>query len=1043
MLCSTGELRARLTLLFGLLLGCSAELTGGPRPDAQATVLSECADTDCDDGNACTLDRCAADGSCEHEVVSCDDGDACTLDRCTEVGTCEHVTLSCDDGDPCTTDSCNARTGCQHTAVICDEDDPCQSYCDSAAGGCRSGRAPVGTVCADVDKPCQLADTCDSEGHCVDNGLQPSGAICRAAQGECDLADTCDDSGECVDRGHAPQGGLCGDATDTPCDARDTCDGQGNCLPNLAAAGSLCGDTLESTCSAADTCDGRGNCLLNHAATGTSCDDCDSGHCEGCRQGICVDAEADCGVDNIAPSAAFGLSQRLVDSDCSLQAGASVEGYQLSTYATGFTKPVQVTFAPNDPAGDCLYVVQLDGRVYRMSRNDPDSRRVFMTVTGLQYSGSATSGHGLHSIAFHPNYPDQPYVYAAFLGSGSVGRVARFTIGEPGQSCNAAVANPSEQLELLSIWQRNSNHNVNQVVFGADGLLYVAVGDGGGSNDSPQQNAERDNSLNGKILRIDVDRATPYAIPAGNMNSESGSVACGTRACDNGQCAAPCREVFAKGLRNPWRLSVDPATGDLYTGDVGQNAWEEVNLIRAGGDYGWNNAEGDDSSFERPLVAYPIGSEGRSITGGVVYRPTGDARAPSLVGHYLFADFVSNRVWALRKDQQTGVGSPAAGSMRGTHADPSHLRFILSANPGSIAGMGVDGNGELYLAHFGGTITQLAETHAGSGPPETLSDTGCYEEPRSQRLAPAFIPYEVNSPLWTDGAQKRRYILLPGSDSKITLPQGASTSEEAAHQTWTFPTGTILVKEFWQAFGNPPQPKPLETRFLVKRGTSRWDGYSYRWLDDGSDAELLEDESRQQCYDADGRRSDGACAYTHYFPSRGDCGSCHRQEVGVVLGLRTAQLNRLHDYDGVIDNQLRAMNNIGLFSPPLLAPGQDYPAMPDPRDSDRCPDPDKRARAYLAANCAQCHNGGGGTAMDLSFLASLPATQSCDQPPSAGDLGVADARIVAPGAPERSLLYLRALRRGEGQMPPIGSLRADDDGTALIREWIEDLPDCR
>jgi uncharacterized repeat protein (TIGR03806 family) len=298
---------------------------------------------------------------------------------------------------------------------------------------------------------------------------------------------------------------------------------------------------------------------------------------------------------------------------------------------------------------------------------------------------------------------------------------------------------------------------------------------------------------------------------------------------------------------------------------------------------------------------------------------------------------------------------------------------------------------------------------------------------RSLTPAPALIPYSVNVPLWSDGASKSRYLVLPA----------AGKVEFDATGQWIFPVGTVFVKTFELEPGSPGGEQRLETRLLVhnERG---WAGYTYLWNDERSDARLLDTALRRTYTPANGSAA-SATSQEWYFPSRSDCNACHTQVAGHVLGLNTRQLNRTHDYGATKANQLAVLAGLGVFAEAPQAAPKDHEAFPD--WDDRAASVDRLARAYLDVNCAICHAPGGtGVARaDLRYHTPLAAAHVVGQEPGQTRLGGADSRVVAPGAPQRSELFLRMVALEAGRMPTLASSRVDWDAVRIVGRWIERL----
>ncbi len=572
-------------------------------------------------------------------------------------------------------------------------------------------------------------------------------------------------------------------------------------------------------------------------------------------------------------------------------------------------------------------------------------------------------------------------------------------------------------------------HDGGCLAFGPDGYLYIAAGDGGG-----EENGQGLGDLSSSVLRIDVDHpggGRLYGVPGDNpLIGLAG--------------ARP--EVWAYGLRQPWRFSFDRATGDLWAADVGQDLWEMVYLVKRGGNYGWNIREGSHpyqpwrkpgpSPILPPIVEHSH-AEARSLTGGFVYR---GARLKDLAGAYIYGDYDTGKIWALRYDGGKVV--------RHVEIADSSLRIVA---------FGEDATGELYLVdHIRGGIHRLVPSPPSAGWvdfPRKLSETGVFASVRDLRPAPGLIPYTVNAPLWSDGAVKQRYLAMPG-EGKIefdTIFFPESATGRGPHG-WKFPDGTVLVKTFFLDLeqGNPARRVRLETRLLHHErlvgteevGDQFWRGYTYIWDDDQSDATLLADpRGLDRTYTiADRHVPGGSRRQTWHFPSRTECMLCHTMPAKFVLGVNTLQMNRDFDYGGVVDNQLRAWEHAGLFAKPLPAPPEKLPSLVDPADHTK--DLDRRARSYLHANCSHCHRafGGGNANFQLLATIALEETGIVGARPALGAFGIPEARIVVPGDPARSVMLHRMSTPGVGRMPPLASSVPDEPALRLLREWVRELP---
>jgi uncharacterized repeat protein (TIGR03806 family) len=298
-----------------------------------------------------------------------------------------------------------------------------------------------------------------------------------------------------------------------------------------------------------------------------------------------------------------------------------------------------------------------------------------------------------------------------------------------------------------------------------------------------------------------------------------------------------------------------------------------------------------------------------------------------------------------------------------------------------------------------------------------LSDTGCVTPQDPSAPASGLIPYDVAAPFWSDNAAKERWLAIPGG---TTIGVGADGD-------FDFPNGTVLMKHF--RLGG----ELIETRLFMRHPDGDWGGYSYEWNAQGTNATLVQ-----------GGKTVVIDQQDWIFPSGNDCLTCHTSAAGFALGLEVAQLNHDFTYPSTsrTANQLLTLDQIVLFDSPLGDPSL-QPELADPDDFGVTLD--AAARAYLHTNCAHCHRPNGPTqsSMDLRFATLLDATAACDAAPQMGDFGLTNARIVAPGAPDSSVLLARMNRRDAQAMPPLASNEIDTAGVGLVRNWIADLNGCQ
>ena len=707
------------------------------------------------------------------------------------------------------------------------------------------------------------------------------------------------------------------------------------------------------------------------------------------------------------PGTVVGLDARPSNLTCvappkTTGGGATIQTQRVFPGLT-FNQPLAMLQAPGDDTR--WFVVQKGGTV-RVFQNTPN---VATASNFISVTVNASSEGGLLGMAFHPQWATNRFAFLSFTeGTPMVSTVARFTSNDGGFTLSLGT-----RANIIRVPQPAGldNHKGGHIAFGPDRLLYFGLGDGGGGGD-PENTAQDTTDLLGSMLRLDVDGGTPYAIPASNPFASA--ALCDQRAhtvsTDN------CPEIYAWGLRNPWRWSFDSAsaTPDLWLGDVGQGAFEEIDRVERGGNYGWDCREGTSThSSAAPVCSTATGlidpvhqygrSLGFSVTGGYVYR---GSAIPGLVGNYLFADFGSGRIWRL---VPSGSGFAA--------------EELLDTSL-SIASFGQGNDGELYVVDLtGGGLHKIVPAGGQSpGPPVAtqLSATGCMNPANPALPASGLIPYEPAAPFWSDNATKERWLALPNSTSIGVGSDG----------DLNFPNGTVLVKHF--RLGGAL----IETRLFMRHPDGDWAGYTYEWNSQRTDATLVQGGKTV---------SVGSPPQNWIFPSGNDCLTCHTTAAGFSLGLEAAQLNHdfLYSSTGRTANQLRTLDAITMFTTPLGDPAL-QPSMPDPFDASA--PLAQRARAYLHTNCAHCHRTGGPTPspMDLRYSTLLSSTNACGVAPQSGDLGLGGgARIIAPGDAGSSVLPARMNRRDANGMPPLASNVVDAAGVALVQQWIASLTTCQ
>lgn len=690
----------------------------------------------------------------------------------------------------------------------------------------------------------------------------------------------------------------------------------------------------------------------------------------------------------------------------------------------------------------------------------------------VQYDGVA------YSIAFHPKFSENGFVYVGWNGAGKKGpkqtRVTRYQMKTNQTTTEPTIDFDPDSATTIIEWD-SDGHNGGAITFGLDGMMYVTSGDGTSDSDRNVVGQGLDHLLS-KALRIDVDHPADgkmYSIPDDNPFLKREGVQ---------------PETFAYGLRNPWRMTTDPKTGRIWIGNNGQDLFEQIYLLERGANYGWSVFEGSQPFYPnrqlgpdphtKPIFEHHH-TEARSLTGGVVYY---GKKLPELYGAYLYADHSTGKIWGAKLDDQNKIV---------WHKELADTVFQIT----SIA---IDADGELLIADQKGNqeggVYSLEPNDSPRDPasfPKKLSETGLFESVVGYVPSRSLIPYGVNSPLWSDGALKSRFIALPPTmvDRGQEVPSKIDFTETRG---WNFPNDTVIVKSFAfeTAVGGKRVERWIETR-LLHRYEGEWIGYSYMWNEEQTDAELVVKEGADRTYRVivGGVEQD----LKWHYPSRTECMVCHSRAANYVLGLSTSQMNGSFHFDSrglsqpdpSSENQLERLERMNLLriatsdaqkqvvrnrlendhadwskekveeewkrltsttnqrnfdTDNLFATDPELKGkLANPYDSTA--DLTTRAKSYLHANCSVCHveAGGGNAQIDLEFETALEKMKLVDIRPVHHTFDLPDARLVAPGSPERSVLLHRVSKRGTGQMPPVATNIVDKEAVAMLKEWIEEL----
>ena len=639
---------------------------------------------------------------------------------------------------------------------------------------------------------------------------------------------------------------------------------------------------------------------------------------------------------------------------------------------------------PGQP--DYWYGIVKQGQVIRFeNRDDVADYEIVLDISDRVLTEGES---GLIGLVFHPEFETNGriFLYWVAVGDPIMTYLSEFTSNDGGLTLD-----PASERVLLSLAHTTSRHKGGHMEFGPDGYLYLGIGDGG-----PSDQAQDVNSLFGTMIRIDPDGGDPYAIPADNPFAAGGG--------------AP--EIYAWGFRNPWRWSFDRATGDLWLGDVGRNSWEEVDIVKKGGNYGWPILEGNQChppevatcnsvGMTNPVFVYPHGEASTAIIGGFVY----DGKLlPELKGKYVFAD-IGRKVLVLENQPD--------GSYEAVQLVDSGL------SDSGIWSLSRDLEGEMYVVKPDGIFRLVpnAPVFVEDLFPKTLSETGCFLADDPAQPASGVLPYDLNLTFWSNGALKERFMAIPDGESIVVDPAG----------DWEFPIGSVLSKVFYF------DGAPVETRLLVRHDDGGWAGYAYLWRDDGSDADLIS-----------GAVSLADKGHAHTVPSRAQCSQCHLEFLGGSLGPENLQMNKFVRYEteGPMVNQVATLKSVGIVHMHVDTDPADIPRLPSIEDN--TVDIETRARAYLHANCSNCHQPGGPGrgAADFRFSNSFAQMNLCNKPVQIDDFGITGVAMIVPGHPELSAVNIRIGRLELGAMPPVGKQALDEAGIILMDDFVTGLETC-
>ncbi|MBO3117803.1 PQQ-dependent sugar dehydrogenase [Winogradskyella sp. DF17] len=746
------------------------------------------------------------------------------------------------------------------------------------------------------------------------------------------------------------------------------------------------------------------------------------------------------------------------------------EPYRIAFPNLFFTTPITFNTVPNQ---NRIVVGQLNGEIFWFENNETTTAK--NSLLDLSAEVGIVSDGGFLGLTIHPNFNagtnPKNFFYVYYATKNAQGQDLPGFGQYTGQSCdwglnehqgnflilerfevdptNLTFINGSRTI-LLKNRLYGTTHYGGGLGFGDDGFLYLTTGDMA----AWQTSQDISSNLKGGVLRLDVDKDPSKSHPptrkkpgdAGEFDEITGLEYWIPN--DNpflSPDGSNFEEYYSIGLRNPFRMTKDSATGTFYIGDVGLNTHEEVNVLQSGSNYGWPEFEGlipgprcyggnlyDGMPHTEPLVAFAP-NEFNSITGGYVYR--GDD-IPELKGKYLCSDYGDGEE-IFSVDIETG-----------------EYEQIGTFQPQDIIAFGEDYDKELFLLRLNlnyntysfepTNLYKLIQNQVDySAVPQTLSETGVFSNMSSLEVNDGFIPYELYESFWSDGALKRRWIAIPNDGTHDSAGERIDYSEDG---DWDFPPGTVIVKHFDLQIDDddPSITRKIETRFSIVDQNGEMYFLTYNWNEDQTDAVLQTSALIEPVEIA--TINDDTRIQEWYFPSNSDCLTCHNSANKGGLGLRSRYLNTDYTYDetGLTGNQLVTLSHLGIIQENIT--DADTPnilsnkALGDPNAT-----LDEKARSYFDLNCAYCHRSDNNNRanFDLRLFKSISETGLL----TAGilsPLGIAtDEEIVYQGDASKSILFHRMESVDPAiMMPPLAKSIVDQPAVDLIEDWINQLDVC-
>ena len=540
-----------------------------------------------------------------------------------------------------------------------------------------------------------------------------------------------------------------------------------------------------------------------------------------------------------------------------------------------FMGPISINRMPDS---DRYLVLEQNNKIWSfIAKEDVQQADLLVDFAKQRPQCGKLDGHdkgniALFSIAFHPKFAENRFAYVCYVSEGNgvqKTHISRFTIDkqEPPQL--------QVDSEVKMITCDGGGHNGCTLLFDKAGYLYISIGDL--TEPSPPDRLETGQDISdlySSILRIDVDHVEVdrnYSIPKDNPFVKLEN-------------ARP--EVYAYGFRNPFRMSIDPETEDLWVGDVGWEAWEMVYRVKSGGNYGWAIKEGPGDVKPQKPGPTPISpaeialghNEAASVTGGFVYR---GKKHSAMNGKYVFGDWITRKFWAASFDTQrvTKLDEIAVGRVKPICFE-------------------VDADGELLILDYSegnqeGGIYRFVPNPAANEPvdkfPRKLSESGLFASIAEHKPAPGVATYSITAPMWADGAKPEYMLAIPGKET-VEFYQNPQKTFNWFNSTVTLPIGTVLAKTYAipMDYRKPDALRKIETQVALKDAQGELQFYTYRWNDAGTDAELVPASGASQSLLIE--EATGARKLNWQFASRSQCRTCHTPWTGETVGFVEAQL---------------------------------------------------------------------------------------------------------------------------------------------------------